>query len=77
MARMGAVEAVKAVMAETNNSNASLGKLIGVANTAIWERLDKKDLKVSTMVQMLNAMGYDVVVMPNDVNMKAGWMRLK
>lgn len=77
MARMSAVEAVKAVMAETNNSNASLGKLIGVANTAIWERLDKKDLKVSTMVQMLNAMGYDVVVMPNDVNMKAGWMRLK
>lgn len=77
MARMGAVEAVRAVMAETNNSNASLGKLIGVANTAIWERLDKKDLKVSTMVQMLNAMGYDVVVMPNDVNMKAGWMRLK
>lgn len=77
MARMGAVEAVKAVMAETNNSNASLGKLIGVANTAIWERLDKKDLKVSTMVQMLNAMGYDVVVMPNDVNMRAGWMRLK
>lgn len=75
--RMTATAVVKAVMEEKNYTNASLGKSIGVANTAIWDRLNRDNLKVDTLVQMLAAMGYKVVAMPSDKKMQAGWYELK
>ena len=79
---IGAVEAVKAVMEKTGYTCASLGKSIGVKNTAIWDRLNNSrkktdNMKIDTMVQMLRSMQYKVVIVPADKRVQEGEFELK
>lgn len=75
--RMTATETVRKVMEGAGYTNATLGKAIGIANTAIWDRLKKDNMRVDTLVQMLSPMGYKLVAIPSDQRMKAGWYELK
>lgn len=75
--RMTATETVRKVMEGAGHTNATLGKAIGVTNTAIWDRLKKDNMRVDTLVQMLSAMGYKLIAVPSDQRMREGWYELK
>lgn len=60
---------LKEVMKIKDLSNADLAKRLNVSNATIWERLNNKNVKdipVSLLAQMLRAMDYKVMVVPNN-----------
>lgn len=60
---MKAVEIVKAVMKERDMTNGKLGNAIERNGDVVNKRLKQSDLSAGVLAEMLNAMGYKVVVM--------------
>ena len=60
---MKAVEIVKAVMKEKDMTNGKLGNAIERNGDVVNKRLKQSDLSAGVLAEMLNAMGYKVVVM--------------
>lgn len=82
----GATEVVVEVMNLFGYTPAKLGKRIGVAPAAIWERLygsrkvkerNSVDMKVSSLAAMLRGMDYKLIAVPVDKPMKSGEYELK
>ena len=63
---MKAVEIVKAVMKEKDMTNGKLGNALERNGDVVNKRLKQSDLSAGVLAEMLNAMGYKVVVMPID-----------
>ena len=72
---------IKSIMVEQNVSNAQLADRINrnaekkVSNAAIWDRLNNshnKSMSVSTALEMLNALNYKLIIVPDDKNVKGG-----
>lgn len=62
---MNGKEALRAVMKETRTTQERLAHLVGCkSQRAISERLHKQDIKIGMMVEMLESMGYELVVQP-------------
>lgn len=64
---MNAKQIVKAIMEEKGVTNAALANRLGITSAALWDRLNNKknkDLSVSTLCDMLQALDYDVVITP-------------
>lgn len=61
---MKAVEIVKAVMKEKDFTNGKLGNAIERNADVVNKRFKQKDLTAGVLAEMLNVMGYKVVVMP-------------
>lgn len=56
---------VKEIMAEEDVTNAQLANRIGVTQATMWARLNNqsaKDLQLSVFNEMLEALGYELVV---------------
>jgi transcriptional regulator with XRE-family HTH domain len=65
---MNAKQIVKAVMEEQGITNAVLANRLNITPAALWDRLNNKknkDLSVSTLCDMLQALDYDVVITPH------------
>lgn len=60
---MKAVDIVKAVMKEKDMTNGKLGNAIERNGDVVNKRLKQSDLSAGVLAEMLNAMGYKVVVM--------------
>lgn len=60
---MKAVEIVKAVMKEKDMTNGKLGNALERNGDVVNKRLKQSDLSAGVLAEMLNAMGYKVVVM--------------
>lgn len=69
---MKAVEAVKEVMREKGFTNGKLGNAIERNADVVNKRLNQKDLTAGVLAEMLNAMGYKVVVMEAEAKTPAG-----
>lgn len=77
-----ATEVVIDLMEKNGCTPAILGSRIGVKNTAVWDRLynsrKKSDtMKVSTLVQMLQGLDYQLVAVPVGKSLREGEYKLK
>lgn len=58
---------LKELIKERDTTNAELAHQLGVTPATIWERLNNKNVKdipLSLMAEMCDALGYQVVVIP-------------
>ena len=69
---MKAVDVVKAIMKEKDWTNGKLGNAIERNGDVVNKRLTQKDLSAGVLAEMLNAMGYKVVVMAVEDKVPAG-----
>ena len=60
---MKAVDIVKSVMKEKDMTNGKLGNALERNGDVVNKRLKQSDLSAGVLAEMLNAMGYKVVVM--------------
>lgn len=60
---MNIVEIIKAAMRERKMPNKVLGEKLGYKGAStVSQILSRPDLRISTIVKMLNAMDYDIVI---------------
>lgn len=68
-------EVLKAVMEHQDITNAILAKRLNITSAAVWERLNNKNVKdipVSLLSEMLQALNYKVIVVPEDTELPEG-----
>lgn len=69
---MEAREILKDIMNEHEIQNAELARRLDVTPATIWDRLNnkkgRKDIPVSLLRAMLSAMGYKIVIVPEEMN---------
>lgn len=78
--KMTPAEVIGLVMENKGMTNAIVSKRIGLTSASMWDRLNNKkkvSMKVGTLVQMLSAMDYKVIVVPNDRSLREGEYELK
>lgn len=71
---MNGREIIKAIMELKNITNAVLASELKITQAALWDRLDtqprknkpRKDIPVSLLSEMVNIMGYEVIVVPKN-----------
>ena len=69
---------IRAVMKKNNVTNAVLAKRLGISHAALWGRIDihsrpnkpRKDIPVSLLSDMLQAMNYKVIVIPSNASVQ-------
>ena len=75
---MNGREIIKAIMEQRDISNIEYARELGVTRAAIWDRLDtkksRKDIPVSMLSTMAKVLGYKVVVVPTDFEVKCGYL---
>lgn len=75
---MKAVKIVDKIMKEQGKSKAELGRAVGIPTEknptdVINKRLKQENISVNVMLEMLNAMGYTMVVVPSGTKLKEEW----
>lgn len=74
---MKANEILKEILTETGKTKAELGRAVGIeekkASDLINKRMKQENISVNVMIEMLNAMGYTMVVVPTGAKMKDGY----
>ena len=74
-------EIIKDIMTMQGMSNSTYAKELSITSAALWDRLDtqprkgkaRKDIPVSLLTNMVNVLGYKLVVMPNEVEVPENW----
>ena len=67
---MKAGEAVKEVMRKEDIKQAELCSRLKIKQPTLSERLSQKNISVNKLNEMLNMMGYKIVVFPRDAQFK-------
>ena len=75
-------EIIKMIMREQEVSNSVLAKRLGVTQATLWDRLDttprkgkpRKDISVALFSEMLRALDYKVVVVPENARIRDGYV---
>ena len=64
LVRDGAAEALKQVMEDEKLSQTDLATMVGISRQSIQQSLNQKskNMRVATMVKILNAMDYDLAI---------------
>lgn len=64
LVRDGAAEALKRVMEDEKLSQTDLATMVGISRQSIQQSLNQKskNMRVATMVKILNAMDYDLAI---------------
>ena len=74
-------EIIKDIMTKQGMSNSTYAKELSITSAALWDRLDtqprkgkaRKDIPVSLLTNMVNVLGYKLVVIPNEVEVPENW----
>ena len=74
---MKALEAVKAIMEKTGIRQVTLRKRLGLESNTMAMRLQMKNIGVDKLNEMLRAMDYKLVIMPNTVQNKPDWYEVE
>lgn len=64
---MKAREIVKEIMSKKNLGNAEFARILDITPATLWDRLNTKkakDIPVSTLNEMLRALGYKIAITP-------------
>lgn len=80
---MNTQEIIEAIMKSTGKSKAELGRAVGIKDVGkngeerpgrttdlISKRIKQKNISVNVLIEMLDAMGYTLAVVPKGRNMK-------
>lgn len=73
---MKSKELVSNLIKESGNSLAGVAKVIGTTTQGVWNKLyspARKSLTVDSLVELLDVLGYKVVVVPKGTNVKNGY----
>lgn len=66
---MRARDIIKEIMTRKELGNAEFARVLNITPAALWDRLNTKkakDIPVSTMNEMLAALGYKIAIVPED-----------
>ena len=74
---MKALEAVKAIMEKTGVKQVTLRKRLGLESNTMTMRLNMKNIGVDKLNDMLRALDYKMVIMPNTVQNKQDWYEVE
>lgn len=72
---MTSKELIKTLMTEHDITNAEMAKTLGITQAALWDRLNTKksdNTTVAKLGDMLNVMGYKIIVVPDEAPIPAG-----
>lgn len=72
---MTSKELIKTLMTEHDITNAEMAKTLGITQAALWDRLNSKksdNTTVKKLGDMLNVMGYKIIVVPDEVPIPEG-----
>ena len=73
---MKARELIKTVMSVNGVTNAELARRLDITQATVWDRLNnkkgRKDIPVSLLKTMLGAIGYKIVVVPDEMPIPEG-----
>lgn len=67
---MKARDIVKEIMTRKELGNAEFARVLNITPATLWDRLNTKkakDIPVSTLNEMLAALGYKIAIIPEDV----------
>lgn len=73
---MKARDIVKEIMTRKELGNAEFARVLNITPAALWDRLNTKkakDIPVSTMNEMLTALGYKIAIIPVDAPITEDW----
>ena len=73
---MRSKEVVTNLIKTSGNSIAGVGKAVGKSTQALWNMLkntDRKNMTVENLSQLLDVLGYKVVIVPKGMNVKNGY----
>lgn len=73
---MRSKEVVTNLIKASGNSIAGVGKAVGKSTQALWNMLkntDRKNMTVENLSQLLDVLGYKVVIVPKGMNVKNGY----
>lgn len=73
---MEAREIIKNIMSADEVTNAELARRLDITQATVWDRLNnkkgRKDIPVSLLKTMLSALGYKIVVVPDETPIPEG-----
>ena len=73
---MEAREIIKDIMSTDEVTNAELARRLDITPATVWDRLNnkkgRKDIPVSLLKTMLSALGYKIVVVPDETPIPEG-----
>ena len=73
---MEAREIIKDIMSTDEVTKAELARRLAITQATVWDRLNnkkgRKDIPVSLLKTMLGALGYKIVVVPDDTPIPEG-----
>lgn len=73
---MEAREIIKDIMSTDEVTNAELARRLDITRATVWDRLNnkkgRKDIPVSLLKTMLSALGYKIVVVPDETPIPEG-----
>lgn len=78
---MNGREIIKDIMIKQGMTNSAYAKELSITSAALWDRLDtqprkgkaRKDIPVSLLADMVDVLGYKLVVIPNEVEVPENW----
>jgi hypothetical protein len=73
---MKSKELVSELIKTSGNSLAGVGKAVGKSTQGLWNMLkntDRKNMTVESLAQILDVIGYKVVIVPKGMNVKNGY----
>ena len=76
---MNAKELIKLLMVEQNVTDADLARRLDISQAALWERISPKksnNMSVHCVVEMLDALDYELCAVPRGARTPAGTLKL-
>lgn len=74
-------EIIRDIMTKQGMTNSEYARELSITSAALWDRLDtqprkgkaRKDIPVSLLADMVDVLGYKLVVIPNDGEVSESW----
>lgn len=63
---MNHTEAIKLIMKQSGLEQGDIAERIGIARTSVTMRINRKRARLYNIVELLDAMGYEMVAMPRN-----------
>lgn len=63
---MNHTEAIKLIMKQSGLEQVDIAERIGIARTSVTMRINRKRARLYNIVELLDAMGYEMVAMPRN-----------
>lgn len=73
---MKATDIIRAIVDSKGMKYSALAYQLHITGSVLYERLSQKNLSVNKLYEMLQALGYKIVVMPYNAQVKSDWYEI-